>query len=170
MIIIHVHDQLTAEFLLFYLCLRESKQSADLCYESSELIIIHAHDQLTAELPLFSMCLRESTYESSGWLLWSTYSWIHIVLSVFNWIITISLPLLWIIWVNYLLCWLSTNRWFLLYLQPGTPVEMAKSVSFKCLDPRHIPKVRVFYADFRKVKIKIVDCPVSEIPTHNVLG
>ena len=51
-----------------------------------------------------------------------------------------------------------------------TPVEMAKSLSFKCLDPRHIPKVRVFYADFRKVKIKIVDCPVSEIPTHKFWG
>ena len=52
----------------------------------------------------------------------------------------------------------------------NTPVEMAKSLSFKCLDPRHIPKVRVFYADFRKVKIKIVDCPVSEIPTHKFWG
>ena len=43
-------------------------------------------------------------------------------------------------------------------------------ITFKCLGPRHIPKVRVFDADFRKVTIKLVDCPVSEIPTHNVLG
>ena len=42
--------------------------------------------------------------------------------------------------------------------------------SFKCRDLRHIPKVRVFDADFRKVKIKLVDLPVSEIPTHKVLG
>ena len=50
MIIIHAHFQLTAEFILFYLCLRESKQSADLCYESSVLIIIHAHYQLTTNV------------------------------------------------------------------------------------------------------------------------
>ena len=42
--------------------------------------------------------------------------------------------------------------------------------SFKCCDLRHIPKVRVFDADFRKVKIKIVDRPVSEIPTHKFWG
>ena len=42
--------------------------------------------------------------------------------------------------------------------------------SFKCRDPRHIPKVRVFNAEFRKVEIKLVDRPVSEIPTHKVLG
>jgi len=52
----------------------------------------------------------------------------------------------------------------------NTPVEIVKSLSFKCRDPRHIPKVRVFNADFRKVKIKLVDLPVSEIPTHKVLG
>ena len=51
-----------------------------------------------------------------------------------------------------------------------TPVEIVKSLRIKCRDPRHIPKVRVFDADFRKVKIKIVDRPVSEIPTHKFWG
>ena len=50
LIIIHGHDQLTAEFLLSYLCLTESQQSADLCYESSGLIIFYADYQLTGDI------------------------------------------------------------------------------------------------------------------------
>ena len=72
--------------------------------------------------------------------------------------------------VFLLLCLLATFNVSCCCKRSNTPVEMAKSLSFKCLDPRHIPKVRVFYADFRKVKIKIVDCPVSEIPTHKFWG
>ena len=34
--------------------------------------------------------------------------------------------------------------------------------NFKCSDPRHVPKVMVFHANFRKVKINIVLCPVFE--------
>ena len=49
---------------------------------------------------------------------------------------------------------------------PDTPVEMAKSLGFKCLDQ----KLGFLNADFRKVKIKIVDCLVSETPTHKFWG
>ena len=61
----------------------------------------------------------------------------------------------------------DATRWCHLII---TPVEIAKSLRIKCRDPRHIPKVRVFDADFRKVKIKIVDRPVSEIPNHKFWG
>ena len=88
LIFIHAHDQLTAEFILYYLYLKDNHISWPL------LGIICVVDYHPCSL--------------------STYSWISIVLSVLKRIITISWPLLWISCVDYHPC--STNSWIYIVL------------------------------------------------------